>query len=87
MCVLVCLWIQSMKTLVWGTRVHAEQRVIMLHPLASGCFAKPDTGGQACQARVGEMSTGTNGGDILWCLQIHNTHTVHTYTHTHTPSM
>ncbi|KAK2907467.1 hypothetical protein Q8A73_008540 [Channa argus] len=37
---------RSKKALVWGTRVHGEQRVITLHPVASGCFTKPDTGGQ-----------------------------------------
>lgn len=31
---LVCAWIQSKKALVFGgTRVHVEQRVIMLHPV------------------------------------------------------
>lgn len=29
-----------------GTRVRGEQRVITLHPVAPGCFTKPDTGGQ-----------------------------------------
>lgn len=53
---LVCLWIQSKKALVWGTRVHGEQRVIMLHPVASGCFTKPDTGGQ------GEGGRAEDGG-------------------------
>lgn len=74
------------KLLFGGTRVHGEQRVIMLHPVAPGCFTKPDTGGQACQAnresergRVGG-STGTNGGDSD-IMVLANTHT---YTHTHT---
>lgn len=45
-----------------GTRVHSKRRVITLHPVASVCFTKPDTGGQACQAsRVGG-SGGVHGG-------------------------
>lgn len=67
-----------MKTLVWGTRVHAKQRVIMIHSVASGRFTKSDMGGQACQVRVGE-STKTNAGDILWCFHTHTPeiHTIH----------
>lgn len=49
----VCLRLQSKEALVWGARVHGEQRVIMLHPVASGRFTKPDMGGQACQANRG----------------------------------
>lgn len=84
---LVCLWIQSKKALVWGTRVHGEQRVIMLHPVASGCFTKPDTGGQVCQAngREGEGCTGTNDGDSDITV-LANTHTYSTHMHKHTPS-
>lgn len=66
------------KRLFWGTRVRGKQRVIMLHPVASGYFTKPDTGGQeggrARRAGGGEQTLVTV---ILWCLQIH------THRHTH----
>ena len=58
----VCLWIQSKKALVWGTRVHSKQRVIMLHPVASGCFTEPDTGGQVCEANREREQERVGGG-------------------------
>lgn len=85
--VLVCLWIQSKKARVWGTRVHGEQRVIMLHPVASGCFTKPDTGGQGGGRKGGGwwVSKGTNGGDSD-IMVLANTHThTHACINTHHP--
>lgn len=55
---------KSGKTCFGGTWVQGEDRVIMLYPVASGHFAKADTGGQTCQEQM--MAT---------VISLANTHT------------
>ena len=42
----------------WGARVHGEQRVIMLLPVAPGRFTQADTGGQASAGKWEERGRG-----------------------------
>lgn len=69
---LVCLWIRCEEG---GQEFTANRRVITLHPVASVCLTKPDTGGQACQEQTAVTVISGN-------LQIHkHTHTLEQETH------